>query len=69
MKYAIVTSNSDGGLHPTKQPIGVSSVTECIACVQGRDPLTFSSCRPFSLFFWGGGGIGGEFYGPNYLKC
>ena len=40
------------------------SVTECIVCVQGHDPLTFFfSCHPFSFL------IGWEFYGSNYLKC
>ena len=29
------------------------TVTECIVCVSGYDPLTFSSCRPF-LFDWVG---------------
>ena len=42
---------------------GGGDVTECIVCVQGHDPLTFLSCRPFSFL------IGLEFYGPNYLKC
>ena len=38
-------------------------VTECIVCVQGHDPLTFSFQIPFSFL------IGWEVYGPNYLKC
>ena len=37
-------------------------VTKCIVRVQGHDPLTFFSCRPFFL-------IGQKFHGPNYLKC
>ena len=37
-------------------------VTECIVCVSGYDPLTFSFLS-FSFL------IGWEFYGPNYLKC
>ena len=37
-------------------------VTECIVCVSGHDPLTFSFLS-FSFL------IGWEFDGPNYLKC
>ena len=40
----------------------IISVTECIVCVSGHDPLTFLS--GFFSFL-----IGWEFYGPNYLKC
>ena len=31
--------------------------------MQGHDPLTFLSCRPFFFFL-----IGWEFYGPEVLK-
>ena len=41
---------------------GGGGVTECIVCVSGYDPLTFSFLS-FSFL------IGWEFYGPNYLKC
>ena len=38
------------------------SVTECIVCVPGHDPLIFSFLSISFLIGW-------EFYGPNYLKC
>ena len=42
--------------------IAFVSVTECIVCVSGYDPLTFSFL--FFAFFDGGGGGGGDFMAP-----